>query len=72
MHHKWTHVDTYIAQIKTRVGVRHYRRYYASKQREMTVSCGRSKGGGGGLIICKFCPLVKAFKINADVMLRSH
>lgn len=47
------------------------RRYYASKQREMTVSCGRSKGGGG-LIICKFCPLVKAFKINADVMLRSH
>lgn len=23
MHHKWTHVDTYIAQIKTRVGDRH-------------------------------------------------
>lgn len=45
--------------------------YYASKQKEMIVSCGRSKGGGG-LIICKFCPLVKAFKINADVMLRSH
>lgn len=47
------------------------RRYYASKQKEIIVSCGRC-WGGGGLIICKFCPLVKAFKINADVMLRSH
>lgn len=71
MHHKWTHVDTYIAQIRLEweIDISRYI-YYASKQKEMIVSCGRSKGGG--LIICKFCPLVKAFKINADVMLRSH